>query len=68
VLDASLPRFDDFPNTNFIGDVADNGQALFVSFGGSGKIGIARKNRLDFDDLGRSLARTIVDSVQACQA
>ena len=51
MLDTRLPRCDNFPNANFIRDVADNRQALFVGFRGSGKIGIVRNDRLDFDEV-----------------
>jgi len=46
VFDTGLPRCGNFPDANFVGHMADDGQALSVSSRAGCKIGIARNLRL----------------------
>ncbi|HVH89260.1 MAG TPA: hypothetical protein VM912_21270 [Terriglobales bacterium] len=51
VFDTFLPGFDNFLNTNFVWDMTDNGQALFMGFRCSGEVSIVCNNGLDFDEV-----------------
>ena len=52
VLDAFLAGVDGFYCTDFVGDVADDGNAHFFGFGSGGEVAIARHQRLDLDEVG----------------
>ena len=52
MLDAFLAGGDGFGDADFVGDVADEGEILFVGFGGGGEIGVVRDDGLNFDEVG----------------
>ena len=52
VLDAFLPGFDGFDGADFVGDVADDGNAELFGFGSGGEIAVARHQRLHLDEIG----------------
>ena len=51
VLDTFLPSLDNFLDANLVRHMPDDGQALFVSFRCSGKIGVVRDDGLNFDEV-----------------